>query len=38
MLNVMGMGIIIYPALVLFEQSNCIDWISFCYILSLTKI
>ena len=27
-----------YPALVLFEQSNCIDWINICYIRSLTKI
>ena len=27
-----------YPALVLFEQSNCIDSIHFCCILSLTKI
>jgi hypothetical protein len=27
-----------YPALVLFEQSNGIDWIHFCYIWSLTKI
>ena len=26
------------PALVLFEQSNCIDWITFCYILLLTKV
>ena len=28
----------IYPALVLFEQANCIDWINFFYILSLTEI
>jgi len=29
----------IYPALVLFEQKNCIDWINlFCYIRSLTNI
>ena len=28
----------IYPALILFEQSNCIDWIKFCCILSLIKI
>ena len=27
-----------YAALVLFEQANCIDWIMFCYILSLTEI
>ena len=27
-----------YSALVLFELSNYIDWIIFCYILSLTKI
>ena len=27
----------IYPALVLLEQSNCIDWIHVCYIRSLTK-
>ena len=31
-------GKITYPALVLFEQSNCIDRIIFCYIRSLTKI
>ena len=28
----------IYPVLVLFEQSNCVDWIKFCFIWSLTKI
>ena len=28
----------IYPALNLFEQANCIDWIHFCYILTLTEI
>jgi hypothetical protein len=28
----------LYTALVLFEQANSIDWIMFCYILSLTKI
>ena len=29
----------IYPAaLILFEQSNCIDWINLCCILSLIKI
>jgi hypothetical protein len=28
----------IYPALVLFQQSDCIDWINYCYIRSLTKI
>jgi hypothetical protein len=27
----------IYPALVLFEQPNCIDWINICYILLLTE-
>ena len=27
----------IYPTLVILEQSNCIDWIYFCYIWSLTK-
>jgi len=27
-----------YHALVLFEQSNCINWINFCYILLLTKM
>ena len=27
-----------YPALVPFEQSNCIYWMNFCYIQSLTKI
>ena len=27
-----------YPALVLFEQSSCVGWIIFCYILSLTGI
>ena len=27
----------LYPALVLFEQENCIDWIYFCYVLSLIK-
>ena len=27
--------IIVHPALVLFEQSNCIAWINFCYIWSL---
>jgi hypothetical protein len=27
-----------YPQLVLFQQSNCIDWIHFCYLLSLTGI
>ena len=26
-----------YPALVLFEQPNCIDWINICYILLLTE-
>ena len=26
-----------YPALFLFEQANCIDWINLCYILSLTE-
>lgn len=31
-------GKIAYPALVLSEQSYCIDWIIFCYIQSLTKI
>ena len=30
-------GIVIYPALVLFEQANCIDWINFNYLLSLTE-
>jgi len=30
--------ILIYSALTLFEKSNCIDWINFCYIQSLTKI
>ena len=29
---------LIYPALFIFEQSNCIDLIIFCYIWSLTKI
>ena len=29
---------IFYPALVLFKQSNCINWITFCYIRSLTKM
>jgi len=29
---------VLYPALILFEQSNCIDWINFCYMPSLTKI
>jgi len=28
----------IYPVLFLFEQSNYIDWINFCYIQSLTKV
>jgi len=32
------MSIVFYPALVLFDQANCIDWINFCYILSLTEI
>ena len=32
-----NMHYIIYPALVLFEQANSIDWINFCYIRSLTK-
>jgi hypothetical protein len=27
---------LIYPALVLFEESNCIDWINFYYIRSLS--
>jgi len=31
------MTINIYSALVLSEQSNCIDWIHFCNILSLTE-
>ena len=31
-------GITIYSEPVLFEQSNCIDWIKFYYILSLSKI
>ena len=30
--------ILFYPALILFEQSNCIDWINVCYVRSLTKI
>ena len=29
---------LIYPALVLFDQANCIDWLHFCHIQSLTKI
>jgi hypothetical protein len=30
--------ILFYPALVLFEQSNCIDCINVCYIRSVIKI
>jgi hypothetical protein len=30
-------NITFYPALVLFEQANCIDWINVCYTWSLTK-
>jgi len=29
---------LLYSSLVLFEQSNCIDWITYCYIRSLTEI
>jgi hypothetical protein len=25
-----------FPALVLFEESNCIDWLMFCFIQSQT--
>jgi len=32
-----GSDITFYPALVLFEQENCFDWINVCYILSLTE-
>jgi hypothetical protein len=32
------LAILFYPTLLLFEQANCIDWINFCYILSLTDI
>jgi len=32
------LAILFYPTLVLFEQANCIDWINFCYILSLTDL
>jgi hypothetical protein len=26
--------LLFYPALVLFERANCIDWIHICYLLS----
>ena len=28
----------LYPALVQFEQSKCIDWLNVCYLRSLTKV
>jgi hypothetical protein len=34
--QVLSDGRIVYPALVLFEQANYIDWINFCYLYTVT--
>ena len=34
--QVLSDGRIFYPALVLFEQANYIDWINFCYLYTVT--